>query len=311
VPQAERPIRVVRAIASVVAAMLLFTVLDAMVKYLAARGYSTWQLVFCRSLFSFVVILPLVHAQGGRRALVTRRPLDHLFRGAVGMAALWCWFYAYRNIPLADAYALSFSAPLFMTVLSVPMLREQVGGHRWSAVLVGLAGVLIMVQPGGGVFDVSALVVLLSAFLYALAIILLRGLGATETTLGTVFYFTLFCTVVSAASLPFTGRLPQSWGDAGLLVAIGLLGGAAQLFLTEAYRCAPVSVVAPFDYSAMLWAVLLGLVVFDERPGWPVLSGAAVVIASGLYILHRETMRGAKNRPGGPGKGLPAPGALV
>jgi len=311
VPHAERPIRVARAIASVVAAMLLFTVLDTMVKYLAAHGYSTWQLVFCRSLFSFVVILPLVRAQGGRRALVTRRPLDHLFRGAVGMAALWCWFYAYRNIPLADAYALSFSAPLFMTVLSVPMLREQVGGHRWSAVLVGLAGVLIMVQPGGGVFDLSALVVLLSAFLYALAIILLRGLGATETTLGTVFYFTLFCTVVSAASLPFTGRLPQSWGDAGLLVAIGLLGGVAQLFLTEAYRSAPVSIVAPFDYSAMLWAVLLGMAVFGERPGWPVLSGAAVVIASGLYILHRETMRGAKNRPGGPGKGLPAPGALV
>jgi drug/metabolite transporter (DMT)-like permease len=311
VPHAERPIRVARAIASVVAAMLLFTVLDTMVKYLAAHGYSTWQLVFCRSLFSFVVILPLVRAQGGRRALVTRRPLDHLFRGAVGMAALWCWFYAYRNIPLADAYALSFSAPLFMTVLSVPMLREQVGRHRWSAVLVGLAGVLIMVQPGGGVFDLSALVVLLSAFLYALAIILLRGLGATETTLGTVFYFTLFCTVVSAASLPFTGRLPQSWGDAGLLVAIGLLGGVAQLFLTEAYRSAPVSIVAPFDYSAMLWAVLLGMAVFGERPGWPVLSGAAVVIASGLYILHRETMRGAKNRPGGPGKGLPAPGALV
>jgi drug/metabolite transporter (DMT)-like permease len=311
VPQAERPIRVTRAIASVVAAMLLFTVLDAMVKYLAARGYSTWQLVFCRSLFSFVVILPLVRAQGVRRALVTSRPLDHLFRGAVGMAALWCWFYAYRNIPLADAYALSFSAPLFMTVLSVPMLGEHVGRHRWSAVLVGLAGVLIMVQPGGGVFDASALVVLLSAFLYALAIILLRGLGATETTLGTVFYFTLFCTVVSAASLPFTGRLPQSWGDAGLLIAIGLLGGVAQLLLTEAYRCAPVSLVAPFDYSAMLWAVLLGMAVFGDRPGWPVLTGAAVVIASGLYILHRETMRGAKNRPGGPGKGLPASGTLV
>lgn len=289
---AQRPTRAARAIACVVGAMLLFTVLDAMVKYLAARGYSTWQLVFCRSLFSFVVILPLVGAQGGRRALVTQRPLDHLFRGAVGMAALWCWFYAYRNIPLADAYALSFSAPLFMTALSVPMLGEPVGRHRWSAVLVGLVGVLIMVQPGGGVFDVSTLVVLLSAFLYALAIILLRGLGATETTLGTVFYFTLFCTLVSALSLPLTGRLPQSAGDAGLLVAIGLLGGVAQLLLTEAYRSAPVALVAPFDYSAMLWAVLLGMAVFGERPGWPVLSGAAVVIASGLYILHRESARG-------------------
>jgi drug/metabolite transporter (DMT)-like permease len=285
-----------RAIVCVVVAMLLFTVLDAMVKYLAARGYSTWQLVFCRSLFSFVVILPLVHAQGGRRVLATRRPLDHLSRAAVGMAALWCWFYAYRNMPLADAYALSFSAPLFMTALSMPMLGEPVGRHRWAAVLVGLAGVVIMIQPGSGVFGVSALVVLLSALLYALAMILLRALGATESTLRTVFYFTLFCTVVSAASLPFTGQLPRSWGDAGLLVGIGLLGGVAQLFLTEAYRSAPVSIVAPFDYSAMLWAVLLGMAVFGDRPGWPVLSGAAVVIASGLYILHRESVRGAGPR---------------
>jgi drug/metabolite transporter (DMT)-like permease len=311
VPAAARPTYVARAITSVVVAMLLFTVLDATVKYLAARGYSTWQLVFCRSLFSFVVLLPLVRAQGGRRALVTRRPLDHLCRGAVGMAALWCWFYAYRNIPLADAYALSFSAPLFMTALSVPMLGEPVGRQRWAAVLVGLAGVLIMIQPGGGMFDASALVVLLSALLYALAMILLRGLGATETTLGTVFYFTLFCTLVSAASLPFTGRLPQSWGDAGLLVAIGLLGGVAQLFLTEAYRCAPVSIVAPFDYSAMLWAVLLGMAVFGERPGWPVLTGAAVVIASGLYILHRESVRrGRPRRPSEPGPPEPSPAGL-
>jgi drug/metabolite transporter (DMT)-like permease len=237
-----------------------------------------------------------VHAHGGRRALATRRPFDHLGRAAVGMAALWCWFYAYRNMPLADAYALSFSAPLFMTALSMPMLGEPVGRHRWAAVLVGLAGVLIMVQPGSGVFGLSALVVLLSALLYALAMILLRALGATESTLRTVFYFTLFCTVVSAASLPFTGRLPQSWGDAGLLVGIGLLGGVAQLFLTEAYRNAPVSIVAPFDYSAMLWAVLLGMAVFGDRPGWPVLSGAAVVIASGLYILHRESVRGIRAR---------------
>jgi drug/metabolite transporter (DMT)-like permease len=293
------PIRVARAIASVIAAMLLFTILDAMVKYLAARGYSTWQLVFCRSVFSFVVILPLVGAQGGVRALATRRPLDHFSRAAIGLGALWFWFYAYREIPLADAYALSFSAPLFMTALSVPLLGEQVGRHRWIAVLVGLIGVLIMIRPGSGVLDPSAFFVLLSALLYALAMILLRGLGGTEPTLRTVFYFTLFCTVVSAVSLPFAGRLPASAGDAALLVGIGLLGGVAQLCLTEAYRCAPVSVVAPFDYTAMLWAVLLGMAVFGEQPGWPVLAGAAVVIASGLYILRRESMRGTglRRRP--------------
>jgi drug/metabolite transporter (DMT)-like permease len=298
VPPVERPVQVVRAIASIVVAMFLFTVLDALVKLLAAHGYSTWQLVFCRSLFSFIVILPLVRAQGGWRALATTRPFQHLGRAAMGMGALWLWFYSYREIPLADAYALSFSAPLFMTALSVPLLGERVGMHRWAAVLVGLGGILVMVRPGSGVFEPSALYVLSSAVLYALAIIQIRGLGATETTLRIVFYFTLLCTVTSGLSLPFVGRLPESWGDAGLLVAIGLLGGFAQLCMTDAYRHAPVSIVAPFDYTAMLWAVLLGMALFGDRPGWPVLTGAAVVIASGLYILHRESVRGggARNR---------------
>lgn len=297
-PSAERPVHVVRAITSIVVAMFLFTVLDALVKLLAARGYSTWQLVFCRSLFSFVVILPLVAVNGGVRVLVTRHYRRHLVRGVTGMGALWFWFYAYREIPLADAYALGFTAPLFMTALSTLLLREPVGLHRWSAVVAGLIGVLVMVRPGSGVFEAGAPFVLISALLYALAMIQLRGLGATETTIATVFYFTLFCTVVSAASLPVTGRLPAHWDDAALLVAIGLLGGVAQLFLTEAYRSAPVSIVAPFDYTAMVWAVLLGIALFGERPGWPVLTGAAVVIASGLYILHRESLRVSRPRPG-------------
>lgn len=289
--ESARPTDVVRGIGCIVFAMFLFALLDALVKWLATAGYPTWQLVFCRSLFAFLVIVPLIRAQGGTSLLRTSRLRSHLFRAAFGLGTLWCWFYSYRNLPLADAYALSFSAPLFMTALSVPLLGERVGARRWTAVVVGLIGVLIMVQPGAGVFEASALIVLLAALLYALSMIQLRGLGATEPTLRTVFYFTLFCTVVSAFSLPFVGRMPASWLDAGLLIATGLLGGTAQVFLTHAYRLAPVSIVAPFDYSAMIWAVLLGLAVFGDSPGWPVLLGSVVVIGSGLYILRREALR--------------------
>jgi drug/metabolite transporter (DMT)-like permease len=280
-----------RGIGCIVIAMLLFTVIDTLVKWLSARGYATWQLVFCRSLFSFIPILLLIRLRGGPRLLRTARLKDHLVRAAVGLGALWTWFYSYRQLPLADAYALAFSAPLFMTALSVPLLGERVGVHRWGAVAVGFAGVLAMVQPGGGVFDAAAGWVLVSAVLYALAMIQVRGLGTTEPALTTVFYFTALCTVASALSLPLVGRWPETWLDGGLMVAVGLLGGVAQICLTQAYRLAPVATIAPFDYTAMVWAVLLGLAVFGEAPGWPVLIGSAVVIASGLYILRREALR--------------------
>jgi drug/metabolite transporter (DMT)-like permease len=304
---------VMRGIACIVLAMALFAVLDALIKWLSAAGYSTWQLVFCRSLFAFVVIVPLIGGQGGVALLRTSRLPSHLFRACFGLATLWCWFYSYRELPLADAYALSFSAPLFMTALSGPLLGERVGRHRWSAVVVGLAGVIIMVQPGATAFEASALIVLLAALLYALSMIQLRGLGATEPTLRTVFYFTLFSTLASGFALPLVGRLPASWLEAGLLVATGLIGGVAQVLLTHAYRLAPVSIVAPFDYTAMVWAVLLGLAVFGDRPGWPVLFGAVVVIASGLYILRREALKapadaGAAIRARKP---LARPGGLV
>ena len=280
-----------RGIGCIVLAMLLFTLIDTVVKWLSAAGYSTWQLVFCRSVFSYIPILLLMRFQGGLRRVRTTRLRDHLVRAMVGLSALWFWFYSYRDLALADAYALSFTAPLFMTALSVPLLGERVGIHRWSAVMLGFGGVMIMVQPGSGVFGIAALYVLLSAGLYALAMIQVRGLGRTEHALTTVFYFTTVCTVVSAFSLPVVGRWPASSLDAALLVALGLLGGLAQLCLTQAYRYAPVSVIAPFDYTSMLWAVLLGLAVFGDVPGWPVLVGSAVVIASGLYILRREALR--------------------
>lgn len=280
--------------------MLLFTVVDAIAKYLAQQGYSTVQLLFCRSLFAFVPILLLMRAQGSWRLLGTRRPVGHLLRALVTMGALLCLFYAYRVMPLADAYALSFSAPLFMTALSVPLLGERVGVHRWSAVVVGFIGVLVMVRPGAGMIDPVALVVLLGAFLYALAIILVRALSATEASLTIVFYFSLFSALISGAVLPFLFAPPADWRDGALMVALGLVGGVAQLLLTHAYRLAPVAVIAPFDYTAMLWAVLIGVTLFGDVPGRWILIGSGIVIASGIYIVHREASRRASATEGQP-----------
>jgi drug/metabolite transporter (DMT)-like permease len=261
-----------------------------------ASGVSIWQIAFCRALFAFIPTLALLQMRRGWRDLRTRRLRDHLLRSAITITALACFFYGVGAMPLADAYALTFAAPLFMTALSMPLLRERVGRHRWAAVCVGFVGVLIMVRPGGGVFDPAALVLLAGTLLYAVGIILVRGLSATEPTLTIVFYFNLFGSLIAGAALPISFAPPEDWLTAGLMVAIGCVGGLAQLLLTHAYARAPVAVIAPFDYTAMIWAVLIGLVVFGDVPQPTMLLGAALVIGSGIYILHRE----ARRRPTAP-----------
>jgi drug/metabolite transporter (DMT)-like permease len=279
-----------RGIALMVLAVGLFAVMDALVKWLG-QGYSTAQLVFFRSLFAFIPLAFLVFRSGLREALAVRNPLGHLLRSVVGIMALATFFYAFAHMRLADAVAITFAAPLFVTALSVPLLGERVGRRRWSAVLVGFLGVLIMVQPGAGVFQQVALVPLGGTVFYALAVILVRKLSRTESSASIVFYFTLSCTLASAAFLPFHWVTPGPV-DLVLLIAVGVVGGLAQITITKAFRLADVAVIMPFEYSAMIWAALLGFFIWGELPGLNIWIGVAIVMASGLYILYREAALG-------------------
>jgi len=178
--------------------------------------------------------------------------------------------------------------PLFATALSVPLLGEKVGWRRWTAVIVGFTGILLMVRPGASIFDPANMIALLSAVLYALAVIAMRQLGKTERSTTTTLYFTVACTIVSGAMLPFVWRTPGLL-DLIPLVMLGLLGGFGQLLMTLAYRSAPPAIVAPFDYVAMVWATAYGFLLWGDVPTAGALAGAAIVIGSGLYIIHRET----------------------
>ena len=217
----------------------------------------------------------------------TRHPLAHALRGLVGLASLALYFLAYQLMPLADAYAIGFAAPLFITALSVPLLGEKVGVRRWSAVLVGFAGVLIMVRPGTAVFDAVALVPLAAAMLYALVAILVRMLSRTEASVTIVVYYALTTILVTGLALPLVWVTPDA-GDFALLAGLGVVGGCAQLCVTEAFREGELSVVVPFDYSAMVWAVLLGWLLWGELPDLWIWAGMPLVIASGIYIARRE-----------------------
>jgi drug/metabolite transporter (DMT)-like permease len=275
-----------RGIASMLLAVVVFSTMDALIKWLAPF-YPVMEIVFFRSLFGLVPLLPAILRQG-RAAVRTRRPLGQAGRALAGLGATACFFYAYRFLPLADVFGIAFAAPLFVTALSVLLLRERVGIRRWSAVSVGFVGVLIMVRPGAGIADPATLLTLLGTVLYALTLIFIRDLGKTESTTSIVFYTTCTITLASALALPFGWVTPDA-RDLALLVLIGLMGGVGQLAITRAFRLAPAAVVAPFDYTALPYAAALGYFIWDDVPEPIFLLGAVIVIGSGLYILHRET----------------------
>ncbi|WP_246337235.1 DMT family transporter [Azospirillum oleiclasticum] len=284
------------------ATVFLFSVMNTMIKELSA-DYPINQIVFFRSAFALIPVgIAVALNPVGLRDLRTARPWGHLWRGLFGGMAMVLSFLSFALLPLGEAVALNFAAPLFLTALSVPLLAEKVGVHRWSAVAVGFVGVLVMARPGADVLNLGALVALAAAFFQALAMIMVRQLGRSESPNATVTYFTLLTTILCGGTLPFWWRTPDNGHDLWLLIGCGLIGGVAQLLMTRAYMAAPASVIAPFNYTSILWAVLLGWLLWSEVPTTHVIAGAAVVVASGLYILYRETVRRVPiTRPAIPG----------
>ncbi|PWC77885.1 DMT family transporter [Azospirillum sp. TSH64] len=270
-------------------AILLFAAMDTLIKFLTA-DYPVPQLMFVRSLVAFLLVGGYTLACGGGiAAMRTRRPLGHVWRAFAGLISMGCFFYAFRELPLADVYVLSFAGPLFITALSAPLLGEPVGWRRWAAVVVGFGGVVVMAQPSAGAPLVPVLVGLCAALFYALAALAVRGLSRTETSASIVLYLLLTTTVVSGALAVPVWTAPTNFA-LGMMALVGAIGAGAQVLLTQAFRRAPPAVVAPFEYTGMVWASLFGWLVFGDLPTVPVLAGAMVIIGSGLYILHRETM---------------------
>ena len=274
-----------------VAAMFCMACLGAIVKWCSGRGVPVMEIVFFRNAFAFIPVLIYVARTSGFQILRTERPLSHLARSLIGLTAMICGFSALGLLPLTLSTAISFSSPLFMTALSALVLGEFVGRHRWGAVAVGFLGVLIMVHPDPAHFgSIGTALALVSAFAAAGATITIREIGRTEPGPTIVFYFTLAGAVAGLLSLPFGWVAPDP-STIALLVLGGLLGGVGQLMLTEALRRAPVAVLAPFDYSQLVWASLLGFMVWGEKPHLTTLVGAVLVAGSGVYILYRELRR--------------------
>lgn len=271
-----------------IGAMTMFAAMMAALKYGATHGVSPVELLFYRNAFALPTILGWIGFSGGFAIVATRRPWLHATRSALGLGVMALTFIALSLLPLAEATVISFSAPLFATILSALMLHEKIMWHRWSAIAIGFVGVIIVVQPGNGALPMGGMLIgLAAAFGSALVVITLRQIGATEHPVATVFWFNLACAVATSIPMPFLfqNHAATVWLA---LAAGGLLGGVAQILMTSALRYAPVSVLMPFDYLQIIWATLWGFVLFDVLPTRASLIGGALIIGAGCYVVYRE-----------------------
>lgn len=270
----------------------------------ASEGIPPGELVFFRSAFA---IVPMIVFLAVRRELMdglkTKRPLGHLWRGLLGVGGMSTSFYALTKLPLPEAVSIGYGMPLLIVVFGALFLKENVRLYRWTAVFVGLIGVGIIVWPrltvfsGGPIDDLAlgAIAALLSCVFGASSAMFVRNLVFTERSATIVLYFSITCTIVSLFTIPFGWVWPTPT-QAAMLVTAGIAGGIGQILMTEAYRHADVSVVAPFEYTSLLLSLAVGYVVFHDVPTVQMLIGAAIVVGAGLYIIYREHQLGLDRR---------------
>lgn len=280
--------RIMPAIAFRLASVVAFATMGALIKLGEARGAGLVELLFFRQAASIPLVVAFVAIGPGLASLRTRRIGAHAARAVVGLTSMSFMFATLMLLPLAEATILQFTVPIFATILGAVFLAEKTGIHRWSAVVAGFVGVVIVAQPGSGHIPlVGAITGLLAASLSALVSILVRRIGATELPSTTVFYFAALSMIPLAPAFAMTvvPHDPLTWA---ILVGSGLVGGIGQLTMTTSLRLAPVSVVLPMDYSGMIWATVYGYLLFSVLPGWPTWVGAPIIVGSGLYIVWRE-----------------------
>jgi len=280
-------------IAIMLAAAFVLTATDAAVKW-AVADYSVIQVNFFRGIFAILVLGPLLLRKEGFNALKTTRPTVHIVRSALLIVVSFVWFYTLRFMKLADAGALVMMAPIFITALSAPLLGERVGGFRWAAVLIGFFGMLFIVRPGTGVFQSVSLLAVLVALGYALFMISNRAYRNSETLTALIIYPQIAVLLAATILVPWFWKTPTLAGFVVMAIA-GLCAGLGHLLLTLAFRYAPPSILAPLDYTALIWAIGMGYLFFSELPDRSSVAGMALITTAGLAIVfwegvHRKTL---------------------
>ena len=282
-----------RALWLMLASVALFSLMDAGLKTLSTH-YPPFQVAALRGLSSLPLVLAWALATAGPRALLRVRWPLHLLRGLLGIAMMASFVYALKTLPLSTAYSIFFVAPLLITALSVPFLRERVGPRRWTAIAIGLVGVLVVLRPGvDGIVSFPGLMVLLAATAYAVAAVTVSLLTRTDTPQSMVVWF-LAIMAVGAGLAAIPGWVPLRWDHTALILGMGLAGALGQIALTRAFMCGDASLIAPLEYTGLVWVIAWDWLFWRTLPDATTWIGAAIIVASGLYLLRRERTVGAE-----------------
>ncbi|MEM8686703.1 MAG: DMT family transporter [Pseudomonadota bacterium] len=279
-----------RGLPAVAAAIFFFAFADALAKWFGQAGYDSVQIVFFRYAFGLIPVA-IVIAVSGTAGLRTKHPWLHVLRGLLMFSALALFFRGLKYLPLAEAISVAFSAPLFVTALSWPMLGERVGPYRWLAVVIGFVGALVILQPGTDAFRPETMLIIGSAVFFALAVLHTRRMSRTETNVAMYTYSTIFAGLATTPFLPFVWVAPEG-NHLWLFLTLALIGGAASYLMIVAYRNAPAALNASFEYTALIWAALIGWLYWGEQPSSTVWLGSGLIVAAGLAITYRETKTG-------------------
>lgn len=294
-----------------VGAVAVFSIQDIIVREMSS-SYPVLEFVFFRTLFSIPPILLIVKLQGGFATMRANRPFLLLLRGFLMLLAYTTYYLAVASLPLATAVALFFCAPLLVTAMAALLLRESVGLRRWGAILAGFGGVLLIAQPGSGFVDPGVIIAVAGAAIYSVSVIMTRKLGPTESGNAMLIHQAMVYLVFSgiaglfmqdlavesdahaAAQFLMSGWVMPQPGHLGLMALCGVIAAAGFYGLTQAYRIASPSAVAPFEYTGMTWGILWGYVFWAEVPNMMAIGGMAVIVVAGIYIIHRERVRGRR-----------------
>lgn len=297
-PSTQNPLQ---GMAIMAGAMAILPTMDAIAKYMATfEGMSPGQVTFYRFFFQLVCTLPILFVVFGTQALSAKRPWMNLLRGALHGAASLLFFVAVKYMPLADVFAIYFVEPFMLTALSALFLGDKVGWRRWMAIVVGFGGAMIVIQPSYEIFGLKALLPVFCAFLFSLYLFLNRAIGEADSPLtmqtmsgigGTIFMAGAMFVGNSFGNADFTPSLPASWLGLVLLLILGTISGYAHMLVVKAFRLAPLSLLAPFQYFEIISATLLGYALFGDFPNVSKWIGIAIIVASGLFIIWRERVQ--------------------
>ena len=264
---------------------------DAVLKWMTS-GYHVGQIMFCRGIFIGLPLAILIWRAGGMKSLRPVSPKGHAVRAALVIVGTFLFVSGLKYLPLADAIAITFAGPLFITALAPPLLGEQVGWRRWMAVLAGFIGIVVIMRPGSTLIQWAALFPLAASLTGAFRDILTRHLSAQETTVALLFYTSIGVTLAGLATIPFVW-IPVPLVDWGWFALSGILIGCAHFLMIETYRYGEATLVAPFKYSGVIWAAMLGYLIWGDIPDPGTIAGVGIVVVAGFYILHRERVRRA------------------